>query len=207
MISLTLIHSKRQFLLLIFANLIIQLGITYYIMEKSNIATYNKIGFWIIFALQLIIVYALVSFKIHPMLKFLLFSALSGLFGLSMTNLKTKYNPLAIKTAVESALSIFGAMFAFGIALVLFGVHIGPKVGFVLLFALFALIIARIIALISNITYKIFSVISVILFSIYIVYDTNVILQRNYNGDFISASIAYYHDILNIFSGIIGTNE
>ena len=38
-----------------------------------------------------------------------------------------------------------------------------------------------------------------ILFSIYIVYDTNRILQKDYFGDFVTASLDYYLDIINIF--------
>jgi FtsH-binding integral membrane protein len=45
------------------------------------------------------------------------------------------------------------------------------------------------------------------LFSLYVVYDTNVILQRNYNGGFIMASMDYYLDILNLFSNILGSNH
>ena len=45
------------------------------------------------------------------------------------------------------------------------------------------------------------------LFSVYIIYDTNSILQRDYGGDFISASLAYYLDIINIFSNLLSTSE
>ena len=38
-------------------------------------------------------------------------------------------------------------------------------------------------------------------------YDTNSILQRNYNGDFITASLDYYLDIINIFSGLLSGFE
>jgi FtsH-binding integral membrane protein len=38
-------------------------------------------------------------------------------------------------------------------------------------------------------------------------YDTNNILQRNYYGDFITASLDYYLDIINIFSGLLSGLE
>jgi len=47
------------------------------------------------------------------------------------------------------------------------------------------------------------SVFSLLLFSMYIIYDTNAILQRNYYGDFIRASLDYYLDVLNIFVDLI----
>jgi FtsH-binding integral membrane protein len=43
------------------------------------------------------------------------------------------------------------------------------------------------------------SVVGLMLFSLFVVYDTNTILQRNYYGDFITASLDYYLDIINIF--------
>ena len=38
-----------------------------------------------------------------------------------------------------------------------------------------------------------------VLFSVYIIYDTNRILQKDYFGDFVTASLDYYLDIINIF--------
>lgn len=200
MFSLSLLQSKRKFLLQVFATLIVQLGITYYIMERVDVAVYKKTGFWAFFILQLCIIFAITT-DIHPVFKFILFSMFSGISGVQLSNLKNTYDPIAIKTAIESALGIFGAMFAFGVSLVLFGVQLGEKVGIALFICLFALIIARIISIVTNTTSKIFSVITVILFSAYVVYDTNIMLQRNYYGDFITAALSYYLDILNLFTG------
>ena len=47
------------------------------------------------------------------------------------------------------------------------------------------------------------SMLNIIFFSVYIIYDTNSILQRNYYGDFITASLDYYLDIINIFINLI----
>ena len=48
---------------------------------------------------------------------------------------------------------------------------------------------------------------AIILFSMFIVYDTQKILSRNYAGDFISASMDYYLDIINLFSSLLGYNN
>jgi len=55
----------------------------------------------------------------------------------------------------------------------------------------------------SSLTKKIITICSLMLFSVYIVYDTNSILQRNYYGDFITASMDYYLDIINIFVNLL----
>lgn len=204
--TLKLMHNKKEFLLQIFANLIVQLGITYYIMENTDATTYKKVGFWVLFILQLGIIYLLIGTQMHPVLKLLLFSLFSGSLGLTLSNLKTKYNQQIILVAIQSALGVFAAMFAFGIMLIMFGIHLGPKVGFVLLLVLFALIIARIVLMVANgfdVYKKGLSIIGVILFSLYIVYDTNIILGRDYYGDFITASLDYYLDILNLYSNLL----
>jgi FtsH-binding integral membrane protein len=55
--------------------------------------------------------------------------------------------------------------------------------------------------------YKLLSIVSILLFSMFIIYDTNVILQRNYVGDFITASLDYYLDIINIFINLLNFNN
>ena len=50
-------------------------------------------------------------------------------------------------------------------------------------------------------------IISLFLFALYILYDTNHILQRNYYGDFITASLDYYLDIINIFVNLFSLNN
>jgi FtsH-binding integral membrane protein len=57
-----------------------------------------------------------------------------------------------------------------------------------------------ILATLFSPTNSILTTIGIVLFSIYIIYDTNNILQKNYYGDFITASLDYYLDILNLFS-------
>jgi FtsH-binding integral membrane protein len=59
----------------------------------------------------------------------------------------------------------------------------------------------------SSLLKKILVIGSLMVFSLYIMYDTNNILQRNYSGDFITASLDYYLDIINIFSGLLSGLE
>jgi FtsH-binding integral membrane protein len=45
------------------------------------------------------------------------------------------------------------------------------------------------------------------IFSLFIIWDTNQILSRDYKGDFITASMDYYLDILNLFTNFLGTSD
>jgi len=93
-----------------------------------------------------------------------------------------------------------------GVALILFGINLSRNFGLALLNGLLILILTSIVFMFMG-TYslliKIFASAGLFLFSLYIVYDTNSILQRDYYGDFITASLDYYLDIINIFVNMI----
>jgi FtsH-binding integral membrane protein len=207
---LSLIVSKREFFILIFANLIAQLGITYYIMQKTPAADKNAINFWLLFGIQIILIFVLVLVPMPSWMKFLVFSVFSYTFGLSLARLKTSYDPTMIQAAIMGTIGIFGAMMAFGAFLIMSGIKLGYQFGLALFYALLLLIIVRIVFMFmpsSSGTKRYLTIFSLMLFSVYIIYDTNTILQRNYFGDFITASLDYYLDIINIFVNLLSYNN
>jgi FtsH-binding integral membrane protein len=204
---ITLMINKKEFLILIFANLIAQLGITYYVMQKTNNST---VGLWPLFAAQIIIIFILALVPMPPIIKFLVFCAFSYTFGLSMSHLKDKYEPQMVEIAIQGALSIFGVMLTLGIVIGGFGIHLGYKYGIFLLVSLLALIIARLVLVLGqglSTSKKALAYIGLGLFSLFIIYDTSQILSRDYYGDFITASLDYYLDILNLFSNMLSIND
>jgi hypothetical protein len=64
-----LLYDKRQFFVLVFANLIVQLGITYYVMMKTK----TDISLLPIFLAQLVIIFVLALVPMPPFVKFLIF--------------------------------------------------------------------------------------------------------------------------------------
>ena len=72
-----------------------------------------------------------------------------------------------------------------------------------LLLSLFVLIITGIISLcvgISSIAHTIYLYFGLLVFCLYILLDTNqILLNKRYRQDFVSASMGYYLDILNVF--------
>jgi FtsH-binding integral membrane protein len=202
-----LIIQKKSFLILVFSNLIAQLGITYYVMNKSN---NPQLGFWPLFALQLIIIWLLALVPMPPIVKFFIFAIFSWSFGLMLSHLKNRYDPVLINIAIQGALSIFVLMIAFSIALAGFNIYLGYQFGAFLFWALLALIIAKLVNMLGpqlSTTRKMLSYIGLGLFSLFVVYDTSQILSRDYYGDFITASLDYYLDILNLFSNLLNTNN
>jgi len=215
-----LIYEKKSFFALILLTLVIQLYITYYVSENFNIEKNEKnketnihpfnttvIGASII-ALLLIIILGMVPMPMW--LKFVIFSLFSSALGVILAYKKSRYDPNTIKTAFLGTISIFVSMFAFGVALIASNIQLGYMFGLGLLYALlfiFMILIIQVLLVKSSLLYKIIVVSLLMLFSVYIVYNTNSILQRDYSGDFITASIDYYLDIINIFSNLLNLSE
>ncbi len=202
-----LFYQKKGLLVATFANLIFQLLLTYYVMinnapkdKKEILENRNKI--WLYFLIQILIIVILGLTQLPSIVKFLLFSIFSYTFGLQLGYVKYFTSEEMIKFALLGTVSIFAVMFAIGTFMIISGINLGYKYGLILFYLLLGLIIFRLVILFSNTInafQKILSVISILLFSVYIIYDTNMILQRNYYGDFITASLDYYLDIINIF--------
>ena len=119
--------------------------------------------------------------------------------------LNSNTNKEVIQHAMISAMSIFVTMFLIGAFMLLTGIKLGQQVGRILLVRLFLLILLRIIM--GSTQYKLLLILGIILFSIYTIYETNCILQKQYSGDFITASLSYYLDIINIFQKIVHWNK
>ena len=138
------------------------------------------------------------------------FCLFSYIFGLIFSGLKKNFSSDTINLAIQGALTVFGLMLATGVALIAGGINLGYRFGAILFWSLLALIVARLVFVLGakmNQANKILSFIGIILFAVYVVYDTNIILQRDYYGDFITASMDYYLDILNLFTNFLGSSD
>ena len=203
-----LLNEKKAFLTKTFGNLIFQLLVTFIIAfrVKSPDLLENNLYFWGLIITTFIIIFLLAMVSMPPIMKFILFTIFSISWGLLLSKIKEQTSPEIIKSALLGVISIFIAMLTVGLLITSMGITMSPKLGFILLVALLLLIIVSIVSMFmkSYDTYhKAISVFALVLFSIFIIYDTNTILQRNYLGDFITASIDYYLDILNIFINLI----
>lgn len=201
------LNKKKFFLLKIFSNLIFQLIITFIIAFNVKTTLFNKNLYFIsLIIFQFILIISLAWIRMHQFIKFILMTLFSICWGLLFIRIKQYVSPEIIKASLLSVLSIFIIMFCIGLLLIAFNINLGHKVGLFLLFALMFVIISYIVILFMNkynIFHKIIAIVIITLMSLFIIYDTNIILQRNYEGDFITASIDYYLDILNIFISLI----
>ena len=204
-----LISEKKTFFLLIFANLFIQLGVTYYTMQNTDTKK-TKNNYWLLIFSIFAILLILIFIPMPTYVKVPIFLAFSYSLGLLLSNIKTEKNEKQINLALEGTLSIFGAMVLVGLGLLAGGIKLGYKFGLFLFIALLILIITRLISRFSDSLSSMqlgLSIFGIVLFSLYLIYDTNVIFRRDYSGDFITASLDYYLDILNLFLNLLNLDD
>lgn len=228
--TINLINAKKEFLVKVFANLIVQLGITFFVMEyfpanevthankqlqqneKNKHAPPNKEVYitLFIFVIQVIIILVMAFIPMPMMFKLLLFTIFSLLGGISLSFIRNLIDPAIIKTALLGVAGIFTTMFLLGMFLLVTGIKFGFGTGFILWVLLTVLLISSLVFMFLNkyqFHVKLFSLLGILLFSVYIMYDTNRILQKDYYGDFVTASMDYYLDILNLFLDLIQYNN
>lgn len=205
----TLLQDKGGFLSLVFTTLLFQLIILYAVIQLAptteDIMLKLKSLFWVLAALNVVIIAVLAWIPMHPAVKFMLFTAFSVVTGLLMKLALHRVPPNIIKTSLIGTIAVFVTFFIIGLVLAGLGIDLGP-LGIVLLVMLMGLIIANVVYMFMKQTAlhtKALATISLLLFSIYIAFDTNIILQREYHGDFVTASLDYYLDIINLFLNFV----
>jgi len=176
----------------VFGNLIFQMFVVYRMVETTinnadmrDFATRNRF----ILGLTTIGITIILAFarSLNIPTKFALFTLMSVITGMLAHNITD------LKEALLEAVGIFIAMVFAGIVTVKLGYDLSI-LGMILFFALIALIFAR---LLSPGKRK-YTKIATLIFALYVVYDTNNILQRNYGGDFVDATLDYFTDLVNL---------
>jgi FtsH-binding integral membrane protein len=203
------LQKKIPFMAGVFGHLIFQIFVAYRAAEATSGNAYMKdiarsnallIG---IVGLALVLLLSLVRLPIP--IKVAVFSLLAYISGMALHNVPN------LQEALLEVAGIFIGMLVAGI----FTVQMGYKLdilGQILFFSLLTILIARVIntyvrrTRVGEKNSLVPSRILTILFALFVVYDTNKILQRNYSGNFVNASLDYFLDIFNLIRSV-GENE
>ena len=193
----------------VFGHLIFQTFVAYRAAEATSgnaymkdIARSNALLLGIV-GLALVLLLSLVRLPIP--IKVAIFSILAYISGMALHNVPN------LQEALLEVVGIFIGMLVAGI----FTVQMGYKLdilGQILFFSLLTILIARVIntyvrrTRVGEKNSLVPSRILTILFALFVVYDTNKILQRNYSGNFVNASLDYFLDIFNLIRSV-GGNE
>ena len=137
--------------------------------------------------------------------KLILFIIFSIGFGITLSPVN-KVNKEVLTASVIGTISIFITFFIMGLIITSYGYNIS-WLGGILLISLFILIITGLISMIcgvSTLSHKVYLYFGLLVFSLYVLFDTNQILSDStYKKDFISASMGYYLDVINIFIKLV----
>ena len=195
------LQKKIPFMAAVFGHLIFQIFVAYRAAEATTrnmnlktVAESNRL-FLGLASLILIVFMSLVPLPIP--VKVAVFSIISFLGGMSVHNIPN------LQEALLEVIGIFILMFVVGVITVQMGFKLNI-LGNVLFFSLLAVLIARIINTFRTPSAtrarnnKAYTKILTLIFVLFVVYDTNMILQRNYGGNFVNASLDYFLDIINL---------
>ncbi len=184
-----------MFLSKVFANLIFQSLVTYGFAKAtiedpkmSKAVAENALTYMVAWFVALL----MFAFTKNIITRFMLFTALSAVAGMLLGTRGER----DVKEALLDAVTIFITMFVLGVVTRMLGYDL-RMLGSILFVCLIGLILVRLF------TGKRYSQIIVPLFALFVIYDTNNILRRNYEGNFVGASFDYFADILNLFSGLL----
>mgnify|MGYP002629681889 FL=1 len=199
------LQKKIPFMAGVFGHLIFQIFVAYRAAEATSgnaymkdIARSNALLLGIV-GLALVLLLSLVRLPIP--IKVAVFSLLAYISGMALHNVPN------LQEALLEVVGIFIGMLVAGI----FTVQMGYKLdilGQILFFSLLTILIARVIntyvrrTRVGEKNSLVPSKILTILFALFVVYDTNKILQRNYSGNFVNASLDYFLDIFNLIRSV-----
>ena len=195
------LQKKIPFMAGVFGHLIFQTFVAYRAAEATSNNAYMKdiarSNALLIGVIGLVILLVLTLVRLPIPIKVLLFTMLAYIAGMTLHNVPN------LQEALLETVGIFIAMLVAGIFTVKMGYRL-DLLGQILFFSLLTILIARIINTYvrrksgSLVPSRIIS----ILFALFVVYDTNKILQRNYGGNFVDASLDYFLDIINLIPSV-----
>lgn len=195
------LQKKIPFMAGVFGHLIFQTFVAYRAAEATSRNAYMKdiarSNALLIGIIGLVILLVLTLVRLPIPIKVLLFSILAYISGMTLHNVPN------LEEALLETVGIFIAMLVAGIFTVKMGYRL-DILGQILFFSLLTILIARVINTYvrrksgSLVPSRIIS----ILFALFVVYDTNKILQRNYGGNFVDASLDYFLDIINLIPSV-----
>ena len=211
------LQKKIPFMAAVFGHLIFQIFVAYRAAEATSrnmnlktVAESNRLFIGIV-TLILALFMSLVPLPIP--VKVAVFSIISFLGGMTLHDIPN------LQEALLEVIGIFILMFIMGVITVQLGFKLNI-LGNVLFFSLLTVLIARILSAFgatedrrfrSGPTFspsrnELFTKILTLIFVLFVIYDTNTILQRNYGGNFVNASLDYFWDIINLIR-LTGSNE
>ena len=205
-------NGKIGFLAAMYTTLIVQLFITfsivYWFRDHPKLSAATKRSFWLYLILSLGLILILAFVPMPPWLQLVIFTLFAVVTGAMLHQASVLIPKEVIDGALKGAVSIFVAMSVLGLVLLSLGFDLS-WMGWILFAGLLGLLIASVIVLLipkenkSPLVQKVVTIIGLALFSAYVMYHTNIVLQKNYSANFVQAALDFYLDFINIFVRVL----
>jgi len=182
----------------VLGNLILQTFLAYnsakYVMDNQEVEDSVLRNQLFIAISSLAILLVLIFARLGTPIKFVLFTIFSTLIGALLSSVKTMDRE-KVKEALAATVGIFVVMFVAGL------LSTRLKIDFVpIALALFVIYLVTLFAtLLRYNTSKIF----VPIFALFVLVETNIMMRKNYQGDFVNGSLSYFTDIVNLFTNLL----
>lgn len=194
--------TKINFMSQVFANLIFQSFLAYssakMVIENQQMSRQVMENSLLLYVSFIALILVLSFMRLGTPFKFIIFSVISVLVGALMSSLRT-FDDEALKEALAATIGIFVVMFMAGVVSTQFNIDMVPvALG---LFALYLLTLF--VSFFKRGSSRVF----VPIFALFILVETNLMLRKNYQGDFVNGSLTYFSDIINLFTNLLDWNE
>jgi hypothetical protein len=180
-------HPKLPFLGQVFLNLILQCSIALSVAKNPLVEERVRRNVLLYFMGSIGVVLTLAFADASLPVRFALLSLFSALSGALMSQNKPTTE------VVDEVVRVFVALLVVGAASAALGLDL--RTMYIVLFvALLGLLLSRVLTGMKMAKFGAF------LFGLFVVADTNAILQKNYDGDVVQATLDYFLDFVNLLS-------
>lgn len=195
--------GKPGFLLSVYAVLLAQVGIAFGVMRTDWALRLSQKHAGKVALVFLALVFTLTIAPLPQPAKLLLMGALAVAMGVAFRQAAERLPPGTMKTALIGAAGVFVTMSVVGALLAASGVNLGPM-GSIFFGALVGLLIAQLsmVFLRPKVLRKWILVATLVIFAAYTAFDTNQIMQKNYDGKVADAALDFFVDFTQIFGAL-----
>jgi len=180
-------HPKLPFLGQVFLNLIFQCSLALSLARNPLVEESVRRNVLLYFIGSIGVILTLAFAKASTPVRFTLLTLFSALTGALMSQNKPS------SEALEEVVRVFIALLVVGAISATLGLDL--RTMYIVLFvALLALLFSRVLMGMKMAKFGAF------LFGLFVIVDTNAILQKNYNGDVVQATLDYFLDFVNLLS-------
>jgi protein lifeguard len=197
--------ERINFLIQVYCLLVLQILCTMaiiYTLRDRQILPKTTLAYFII---SLIVLLIMIMVSVPFWFKVILFILFTFLISAMLYSITFYFTFEMIRNALIGAITVFIVMTVIALVITKLGYDLS-WMGVYLLIALIMLIIGYFLAALtpgSSSFQKIFVIVGLVIFSMFVVYDTNVILKNKMKQDILDATINFYLSFVNIFNHLM----